>query len=50
MLDSWYEVFVLSYLNVLCIMTKDLHFVVIYPKEIVPEVLWLVHVKLFKPK
>ncbi|MEE6527760.1 hypothetical protein FKM82_029362 [Ascaphus truei] len=55
-LDSWYEVFVLiccvwfSPNVALCIMTKHLHFGLVCPKDIVPEVLWFVQMQLCKHK
>ena len=54
-LDSWYEVFVLICCvwfppNVLlCIRTKHLHFGLVCPKDIVPEVLCFVQMQLCKP-
>ena len=54
MLDSWYEVFVLVwsiFTNFrLGINVKHLHFGLVCPKEIVPEVLWFVQVQLYNPK
>ena len=52
MFDSWYEAFVLiccvwfSPNVLLCVMTKHLHFGLVSPKDIVPEVLWSVQMQL----